>query len=844
MFDKRQIVFLASERSGQVEGSVAVRWDQLVERLTTCTVGEKKGPAWMPVDMPPGARKKDNVRFVSYLVLDVDGQKGDPAPVVETVIERMRGSGWRCLLHTSYSHSPHGHPPLEESKGLGDRYRIVVDLSRSLDASEVQGLGLQVAASLGLTESVDKGKLNAGSLFFLPRCSEDRQALFQSKVIDGVPLPVDDLLQTANQASKVSCGVREEAGVPVRSSGTSLDTFAVAKTAARGNWPKILVALDIESGCLTNKHGPCPGCGGVDRFRFDDRDGDGTWLCGRGGSDPIAGDGFELLVHAGWSRGVALRHVVDYLVLMGLLAPEDLPDDRNIIEEAVSRLKNDAGALHDPDVTQSLRELKIKNPAEFARVRHQVKRSGTIPMKEFDLLADSIEPAESSASNDFFPEVTPWSSSVDGAQLLDEMTTLIRRYVIADQGTIDAAALWVVLTWFIDVVKVAPIANITAPEMRCGKSILLGVLSKMSNRPLPVSNIAPAALFRAVDLWSPTLLIDEVDSFLDAHDEARGIINAGFTRESAFVVRCVGDDHKPTRFNVWGAKALCGIGRVANTLEDRSIPLRLRRKKTGEKTEKLRRAGDREFEQIRAKLARFAEDNRERVASLVPDEIEGLSDRANDCWDPLLAIAMVAGGEWVQRSKKAAIELHGIEEEAPTLNVELLVDIKEICESPNVYSAGKIFSVDLLDALLSDDEKRWATYNRGKPITPKQIADRLKGFGIKSKQIRIGGQTGKRGYEIGQFRDAWQRYLPAVSERDSTSLQTKPDVGYSEFCQSTLAQAVDDGNYGKATNDAECRDVDHQKGASAAFLPADEYDLLWSEEEREENKALRELGLL
>ncbi|MBN0430718.1 hypothetical protein JTM52_36020, partial [Pseudomonas aeruginosa] len=94
-------------------------------------------------------------------------------------------------------------------------------------------------------------------------------------------------------------------------------------------------------------------------------------------------------------------------------------------------------------------------------------------------------------------------------------------------------------------------------------------------RPMQVSNIAPAALYRAIELWSPTLLIDEVDAFLAAYDDARGILNAGFTRDSASVIRCVGDDHMPTRFNVWGAKALCGIGKIADTLADRSIPLRL-----------------------------------------------------------------------------------------------------------------------------------------------------------------------------------------------------------------------------------------------------------------------------
>ncbi len=127
---------------------------------------------------------------------------------------------------------------------------------------------------------------------------------------------------------------------------------------------------------------------------------------------------------------------------------------------------------------------------------------------------------------------------------------------------------------------------------------MLGVLARLACRPLAVSNIAPAALFRALELWTPTLLIDEVDAFLAEHDEARGILNAGFTRDTAFVIRCVGDDHCPHAFNVWGAKALCGIGKIADTLADRSIPLRAAPQAGGERTAKIRHADPAAFAEL------------------------------------------------------------------------------------------------------------------------------------------------------------------------------------------------------------------------------------------------------
>lgn len=157
---------------------------------------------------------------------------------------------------------------------------------------------------------------------------------------------------------------------------------------------------------------------------------------------------------------------------------------------------------------------------------------------------------------------------IDAEVLLNEIKDTIQRYVIADDATIIAATLWASYTWFIDVVRYAPIANITPPpEKRCGKTKLLSSMKRLSYKGIITSNISNTALFG----YKPTLFIDEVDTFLSLHEDMRGIINAGFTRESAFIIRCVGDDITPTPSNLWGAKALCGISKIADTLQDRKV---------------------------------------------------------------------------------------------------------------------------------------------------------------------------------------------------------------------------------------------------------------------------------
>lgn len=58
---------------------------------------------------------------------------------------------------------------------------------------------------------------------------------------------------------------------------------------ARGRWRSILTVLGMDERALSGRHCPCPMCGGRDRFRFDDKDGRGTFYCsGCGAGDGVA----------------------------------------------------------------------------------------------------------------------------------------------------------------------------------------------------------------------------------------------------------------------------------------------------------------------------------------------------------------------------------------------------------------------------------------------------------------------------------------------------------------------------------------------------------------------------
>lgn len=410
--------------------------------------------------------------------------------------------------------------------------------------------------------------------------------------------------------------------------------------------------------------------------------------------------------------------------------------------------------------------LATLSPLEYDRVRIAEAKLLNIRPATLDASVKAAKSMSQKENRTPFPEVEPWHEPINPAELLTTISHTIRRFIVCPPETAYAATLWIAMTWFIDVIQTAPLAVITAPEKRCGKSQLLFLLGRLVNRPIAASNITPAALFRSIDTWQPTLLIDEADSFMRENEELRGIINCGHTRDSAKIIRVVGDDHTPASFLVWGAKALAGIGYLPDTIMDRAITLELRRKLMNESAERLRHAEPNLFKVLSAKLARFAQDYSEKVQQAKPDLPDTLNDRAQDNWEPLLAIADMAGDNWSRLARAVATRISGNNEQSQSIGVELLSDIREIFE---IKRTDKITSIELIRSLCLDEEKPWATYNRGLAIKPRQVASRLREFAIISNTIRIGEMTAK-GYLKSQFIDAFARYLTPDKGNTVTTL--------------------------------------------------------------------------
>lgn len=380
-------------------------------------------------------------------------------------------------------------------------------------------------------------------------------------------------------------------------------------------------------------------------------------------------------------------------------------------------------------------------------------------------LADTKSPIADAKNGLPFEEIEPHSSPVNLGTLLNEIYEAILRHIVCEKETAYASTLWIAMTYLIHLFDVVALLIVTAPEMRCGKSEFRRLIGKMVLRPLEADNMSVAVLFRCFDLWHPTLLVDEYDTFVKNDEELRGVFNAGHQRGGC-VWRCVGDKFTPTAFDVFGPKVLAGIGRLPATLADRGIILQLRRKLPTETIVRQRDVPAGYFRDIQSKLARMALDCAIDIAAARPTMPESLSDRARDNWEPLFQIAQVAGGDWPDRAQYAALKLSKVEEGSKTVGAELLSDIHEAFASKK---ADRLSSADIIDFLCDDDEKRWATYNRGFPITPTQVAKRLREYSICSNTIRVHGTTAK-GYSLRQFTDAFARYVFADQSTDSSAV--------------------------------------------------------------------------
>jgi hypothetical protein len=290
-----------------------------------------------------------------------------------------------------------------------------------------------------------------------------------------------------------------------------------------------------------------------------------------------------------------------------------------------------------------------------------------------------------------------------------------------------------------------------------------------------VLNASPAAVFRMVAANGPiTLLWDEVDTIFTNgggnNEELRGLLNSGYKR-GAYIPRCVGDSHSVQRFPVYSPVALVGLaGGMPPTITTRAITVHMRRKKQTDTAEEFReRTVQRDAEPLREALAAWVGDIAETVGDAEPVMPPGVTNRAREIWEPLLAIADAAGDHWPHTARQACAHFVREADQQPiTTGVRLLTDLHTVFTEHNT---DRMATTDILADLLALDEAPWGDLNSGRPLDARRLAKELALYHVTPVPFRTAGQITK-GYvtystsnQLG-LTDAWSRYLPAADNED------------------------------------------------------------------------------
>jgi len=410
-----------------------------------------------------------------------------------------------------------------------------------------------------------------------------------------------------------------------------------------------------------------------------------------------------------------------------------------------------------PEIMNAALEEHFQCIAEMTDIDYELRR---------DMLADNVgirvsfqdaerqkrrPQAAAADSISIFPSDMPAVDAVDGAALLARIAATFRRFVALPKHADTVLALWTLHTYAFETASHTPIIALTSPTPRCGKTTTEAVMIALANHALPASNVTSATVFRAVEKWHPTLIIDEADSFLRDNEELRGILNSGHSRGTAFVLRSVGDDFEPKRFSTWCPKMIALIGKLPPTLADRAIEIKLRRRLPSETVARFR--PDKFDGAIaRSMILRWVADHRSELETEA-ETPPSLNDRAADNWRALLTIAAVAGGPWPEKAKAAALALSG-DAEDETAGIMLLADVIELFQC---CGSDYLASSEIVEHLAGMEARPWPEWHRGKPISVRQLARLLSGFEIIPTTHRFGEKTAK-GYSRAQFDDASARY--------------------------------------------------------------------------------------
>jgi hypothetical protein len=301
---------------------------------------------------------------------------------------------------------------------------------------------------------------------------------------------------------------------------------------------------------------------------------------------------------------------------------------------------------------------------------------------------------------------------------------------------------------------------------------LFEVLETLAYRPWLGTAPSAAALYRML-AGAPTLLVDEVEIFSHKNKSEStqlilAVLNAGH-RKGATIPRCEPPKHRIRHFPVYGPKAFAAIGRLPDTLADRSIIVTMQRRTKKQTLGRFRMARAKtEATPIKDAVSRFAAAHQTEIEQayhrVVDMDMEYLNDRDADLWSPLFAMCVSCSPERIAELKECAITLSKAkagDDADNSLSLKLLIDIRTVW--PN--GKQRCYTAALVQLLQGLEDSPWGQYE----LSGHKLAAMLRPYEVTPREMRIDNGSNKNGYEFSDLDAAFDRYLDETRSTSATS---------------------------------------------------------------------------
>ncbi len=356
------------------------------------------------------------------------------------------------------------------------------------------------------------------------------------------------------------------------------------------------------------------------------------------------------------------------------------------------------------------------------------------------------------------PESKPPYPDADLGIPLERTTREICKYVDLDPLAAVVLSLWIFFTYMSNQFFTRPILVVSADdEHHDNMSMLFSLLLRFSHQAEKVSAMSRQYLMRDDSRTSISTLLFDDPMIIKNRDMYNFLINS-YRHHEAYMR--TGRDSKSCNY---GAKALASYGGLPYAIKCRSIVLDLTQRNSSHRAARFTNDYLNTISELRDIIWHYAKLLHAVVRDAEPVMPNWLSNSEQDNWEPFFKIAMVAGGDWLEKVTQAAALLSTVQDQGGKVNGLLLADMYEIV---NAIGSDRIRTVTLINGLCEKNAELWGRFDRGGKISATQIADLMRPFGLKSQLMRFEGleQPIKRGFLKSKIVNAYKRHVEAMKK--------------------------------------------------------------------------------